>query len=168
MNSPANEDRLYILTVTCPGYIGTIAATSNFLAGRSCDIIEMAQFDDVHVPNGRYFLRIAFRTHADRTPPLEQLRREFESSATEFSMKWAMYDSAARSRVLIMVSLADHCLENLLYRYRTGELKIAIPAVVSNHPDLAPHVEWLDIPFIHLPVTHDSKTDQEARLWKLI
>ena len=76
--------------------------------------------------------------------------------------------SSRRSRVLLMVSKADHCLQDLLYRHRIGELDMDIPAVVSNHDDLRPLVEWHGIPFHYLPITKDSKAKQEAALLELI
>jgi formyltetrahydrofolate deformylase len=83
-------------------------------------------------------------------------------------MEWAIHDTTARPRVLIMVSKFDHCLNDLLYRHRIGELKMDITAVVSNHPDLQSLAQWHDIPFIHLPMTPNSKAAQEERLMEIV
>jgi formyltetrahydrofolate deformylase len=83
-------------------------------------------------------------------------------------MEWRIDDAAKRDRVLIMVSRFDHCLNDLLYRYRTGALAIDIPAIVSNHSDLASLAEWHRIPFHHLPVTAATKAAQEDKLMQLV
>lgn len=156
----------YILTVTCPGAPGLTAALSQFLAERGCYIMEMAQFDDI--TTDRFFARTVFRVNPDKPPPIRQLQEEFAAVAIDHQMEWAIHDVLLRPRVLIMVSKFDHCLNDLLYRYRTGELKMDIPAVVSNHSDLEHLVRWHEIPFIHLPVTPETRTAQESRLWEII
>ena len=157
----------YILTVTCASARGQIAAISRFLDENSCYISELAQFDDTG--SGRFFVRCRFRGEPDVTPPVQQLREAFaDGPAARFEMEWAIHDPALRPRVLILVSRFDHCLNDLLYRHRTGELHMEIPAVVSNHPDLEPLSRWHGIPFVHLPVTPSTKAEQEARLSALI
>jgi len=156
----------YILTASCAGALGQVAAVSGFLAERGCYIMEMSQFDDIL--SGRFFVRAVFRTDPGKTPPLGQLRQEFVIPAERFAMEWAIHDTLVRPRVLILVSKFDHCLNDLLYRYRTGDLKMDIPVVLSNHPDLERLVQWHDIPFIHLPVTPQTKAAQEAHLLEII
>ena len=156
----------YILTVACPGVPGLTAALSQFLAERGCYIMEMAQFDDI--TTDRFFARTVFRVNPDKTPPTRQLQEEFAAVAIDHQMEWAIHDTLSRPRVLIMVSKFDHCLNDLLYRYRIGELRMDIPAVVSNHSDLESLVRWHEIPFIHLPVTAETKAAQESRLWEII
>lgn len=128
--------------------------------------MEFAQFEDDYT--GRFFARTRFRAESDNTPSLEQLRKEFELPAARFDMEWAIYDSAIRPRVLILVSKFDHCLQDLLYRHRMGELMMDVVAVVSNHPDLEPLARDRGIPFRHLPVSPATKAAQEARLWEII
>ena len=82
-------------------------------------------------------------------------------------MVWGIHDPDRKARVMILVSKFDHCLNDLLYRYRTGDLNIEIPAIVSNHPDLEHLAQWHDIPFHHMPVTKDTKEEQEEKLYKL-
>ena len=81
------------------------------------------------------------------TPPLDQFAHRFSRIAERFNMVWGLHDAQRRERLLILVSKLDHCLNDLLYRYRTGDLHVEIAAVVSNHPDLEPLVRWHGIPF---------------------
>jgi formyltetrahydrofolate deformylase len=83
-------------------------------------------------------------------------------------MEWRMDDAATKARVLILVSKQLHCLNDLLHRYRTGQLPMEIPAVISNHPDARGIVEWHGIPFHHLPIEHGDKTAQEKKISALI
>jgi formyltetrahydrofolate deformylase len=99
---------------------------------------------------------------------LGRLRGEFSAVAEAEQMEWRIHDSRERTRVLIMVSNFDHCLEDLLYRHRTGELKMDVTAVVSNHVTLQPTAARHNLPFFHLPVTPATKAEQERRLVELI
>ena len=166
MSVTAEEKNHYILTCSCASAPGQVAAISGFLDQRGCYIMEFSQFDDT----GRnwFFARTLFRTDPKKTPSLSQLRQEFEATANRFDMEWAIRDTTVQPRVLIMVSKFDHCLNDLLYRRRIGELRMDVPAVVSNHPDLEPLAQRHDIPFIHLPVTSATKAAQEARLLEII
>ncbi len=166
MNVTIEEKNHYILTCSCASAPGQVAAISGFLDQRGCYIMEFSQFDDT----GRnwFFARTLFRTDPKKTPSLNQLRQEFEATATRFDMEWAIRDTTVQPRVLIMVSKFDHCLNDLLYRRRVGDLKMDVPAVVSNHPDLEPLAQRHDIPFIHLPVTPETKAAQEARLLEIV
>jgi len=156
----------FILTVSCPGRSGIVAAIGNFLADRDCFIKELHQYDDLDF--GRFFCTIEFFFEGDQKPRVEQLRAAFEKTALGFDMKWAIHDAAQPTKVLIMVSKYDHCLRDLLYRRSTGELNIDITAVVSNHQALRTMVEPEKIPFIHLPVTKDTKSEQESRLMEIV
>lgn len=156
----------YILTATTRGRIGIIAAMAGFLAERGCYIDDMAQFDDLST--GQFFVRAVFRGDSNKTPSLDRLNEEFKQVGERFDMQWSIQDSSVRKRVLIMVSKFDHCLNDLLYRWRTGELRIDIPAIVSNHPDLEPLARWHNIPYHHLPVTPENKAEQEAKLMALV
>lgn len=166
MTVMARKQDEYILTASCPRTRGIIAALGNFLADRGCNVTEMAQFDDVLT--SQFFTRIVFQTETDPKPNLRQLRSAFEATGARFDMDWAIHDSTACPRVLIMVSRFDHCLNDLLYRHRTGELHMDITAVVSNHPDLKSLADWHKLPYHHLPVTPENKTQQEARLMEIV
>ncbi len=159
---------IYVLKASCKGVIGTVARISTFLAERRCYIMEMQQFDEILT--GRFFVRTVFSTTPDRTPSLEELKRAFgeELPRAEEDFEWEIHDTLARPKVLLMVSKFDHCLDDLLYRVRTGELKMEVPAIVSNHPDLKRLADWHGIPFVHLPVTPETKAAQEARLMEIV
>ncbi len=159
---------IYVLKASCKGVIGTVARISTFLAERRCYIMEMQQFDEILT--GRFFVRTVFSTTPGQTPSLDELKRAFDEalSSSEEDLSWELHDSLARPKVLLMVSKFDHCLVDLLYRHRTGELKMEVPAIVSNHPDLKPLADWHGIPFHHLPVTADTKAAQEARLLEIV
>ena len=155
-----------ILTASCASRMGTTARVTSFLAARRFYIIEMQQFDDTI--SQRFFVRITFcGVHGEKLD-LAKLRKEFESVATIEEMQWRIHDSKERTRVLMMVSNFDHCLEDLLYRHRIGELKMDITAIVSNHVTLQPTAAQHRIPFFHLPVTPATKPQQERRLLELV
>jgi formyltetrahydrofolate deformylase len=156
----------YTLSATCASRLGTVAAVSTFLASRACYITEMHQFDDVITE--RFFVRVTFHADPVRSPSHEGLRVQFLEVAEREQMDWEIHDNARRERVLLMVSRFDHCLEDLLYRRRTGELAMDVPVIVSNHPDLRPIADAAGIPFLHLPVTRENKREQERRLLELV
>jgi formyltetrahydrofolate deformylase len=159
-------DHPYVLTATCASRMGTTAAITGFLAARRFYLMEMHQFDDTS--SQRFFVRITFCGVAGEPVDLPALRQQFEPVASREQMQWRIHDSRERTRVLIMVSNLDHCLEDLLYRHRTGELKMDITAVVSNHLTMQPIAERHELPFFHLPVTPATKAEQERRLMELV
>jgi formyltetrahydrofolate deformylase len=161
-----STDHPYVLTASCPSRMGTTAAVAGFLAARRFYLMEMHQFDDT--VSQRFFVRVTFCAVQGERVDLPKLRREFEQVARAEEMEWAIHDSAERSRVLIMVSQFDHCLEDLLYRHRTGGLKMEVTAIVSNHVTLQPIAARHNLPFFHLPVTPASKPEQERRLMELV
>jgi len=159
----------FILTLSCPDTVGIVAAVSGFLAEHSCNILDSAQFDDLD--SGRFFMRVSFTAPAPvlpQGPAHAALTAEFTPVADRFAMSWAIDDAARRPRLLIMVSKFGHCLNDLLYRYRTNALKVDIPAIVSNHRDFYQLAAWHNVPFHYLPVSEATKAHQEARLWEII
>ena len=161
-----NTSHSYILTASCASRMGTTAAVTGFLAAHRLYIKEMQQFDDVLTK--RFFVRVTFCGVAGETTDLEGLRSEFVAVATAEQMQWAIHDGGRRTRVMILVSKLDHCLEDLLYRHRTGELAMDVTAIVSNHPDMQPIAYRAGIPYFLMPVTPTTKAAQEARLLELI
>jgi formyltetrahydrofolate deformylase len=159
-------DHPYVLTASCPSRMGTTAAIAGFLAARRFYLMEMHQFDDTI--SERFFVRSTFCAVQGERVDLAHVRREFEPVAAAEELEWRIHDSRERTRVLIMVSNFDHCLEDLLYRHRTGELQMDITAVVSNHPTLQPTAARHNLPFFHLPVTPANKSEQERRLMELV
>ena len=127
----------YILTITCPDRVGIVAAVSGLLAAHEGNIIESDQFSDTE--SSRFFMRLVFDLNEATAPVLAE---HFASLATEFSMDWHLHDLRRRPRVMILVSTAEHCLNDLLYRHRTGALPMDIVAIVSNHRELAHLAEW--------------------------
>ncbi len=159
------ENKKYILTISCPDHTGIVAQVSGFLADQDAFINESAHFGDS--VSDRFFMRTVF-TPGPYTPDAFELAKKFSRVAERFQMVWGIHDANRKQRLLIMVSKFDHCLNDLLYRYRTGELNADIPAIVSNHPDLEKLAQWHDIPFYHMPVTKDTKDEQEEAVWDLI
>ncbi|HUL19630.1 MAG TPA: formyltetrahydrofolate deformylase [Steroidobacteraceae bacterium] len=159
-------DHPYVLTASCPSRMGTTAAVTGFLASRRFYLIEMHQFDDTL--SQRFFVRITFCAVQGEKVDMRRLREEFAPVAQREEMEWRIHDSRERTRVLIMVSNFDHCLEDLLYRHRMGELQMDVTAVVSNHVTLQPTAMRHNLPYFHLPVTPATKTEQERRLLELI
>jgi formyltetrahydrofolate deformylase len=159
-------DHPYVLTASCPSRMGTTAAVTGFLASRRFYLIEMHQFDDTL--SQRFFVRITFCAVQGEKVDLRLLREEFATVAQREEMEWRIHDSRERTRVLIMVSNFDHCLEDLLYRHRMGELQMDVTAIVSNHVTLQPTAMRHNLPYFHLPVTPGTKAEQERRLLELI
>jgi formyltetrahydrofolate deformylase len=151
-----------ILTLACPDQPGIVARVSAFLYERGCNILDAQQYDDEET--GRFFMRVVFEGE-----DADALRGAFETLATALSMDWTLRDPAQRYRVMILASKFDHCLADLLYRWRIEELPMELTAVVSNHAAATfQHVDLSGLPFHHLPVTRETKLEQEAALWALI
>ncbi len=155
----------FILTLSCPDRAGIVRDVSTFVAEQGGNIVESAQFGDIetHV----FCMRIAFELEGADLD-CEPLADVFRPIAESFDMDWTLYVASKPARVLLMVSKFDHCLANILYRQKMGELNIEIPAVVSNHRDTYQLVASHDIPFHHMPITPDNKLEQEAKLRELI
>jgi formyltetrahydrofolate deformylase len=156
----------YVLTLSCPDRPGIVSAVSTFLAHNGQNILDAQQFSDVEA--SKFFMRVVF-TAADLAVELSALQTGFAALAERFNMDWQMRDRAARRRVMLLVSKFDHCLADILYRWRTGELAMIPTAIVSNHPrETYAGLDFGDIPFHHLPVTKESKREQEAKIWTMV
>jgi formyltetrahydrofolate deformylase len=155
----------YILRLQCPDRPGLVARVAGFLAERGCNIIDARQYDDWAV--NRFFMRIAFTPAGGGT--IEQLGAEFAGVAADAGMEWSLRRGGEHRRVLLMVSKWDHCLGDLLYRERLGELPMEVVGVVSNHPREVLHTSLIgDVPYHHLPVTRETKPQQEAEVKRLV
>lgn len=159
-----NTDR-YIFTGTCRAVTGVVAAVTSFLADRECYICALEQFDDESTK--KFFMRAVFRRQ-ENAPSIEMMTEEFASISEKFGMEWNFHCPATPVKTIILVSKYDHCLDDLLYRKRKGEINMEVTSVVSNHQDLRPMVEREGIRFIHLPVTRETKAQQEQRLLEII
>jgi formyltetrahydrofolate deformylase len=158
-------DHQYVLTLSCPDRPGIVSAVSTFLAHNGQNILDAQQFNDVETD--KFFMRVVF-TAADLAVGLAALQTGFAAIAERFGMDWQMRDRANRRRVMLLVSKSDHCLADILYRWRTGELAMIPTAIVSNHPrETYAGLDFGDIPFHHLPVTKETKRAQEDAIWKL-
>ena len=159
-----DEENL-IFTGTCRAGTGVVAAITGYLADQNCYICSLEQFDDEST--GKFFLRSVFRLQQN-SPAVDEVRQGFEAIAQKFSMDWQIHDPNVAVKTLILVSKYDHCLDDILYRKRKGEFNIDITAVVSNHNDLRDMVEHQGHNFVHLPVTPNSKIEQESQLQRVL
>jgi len=155
----------YVFAAACPDQPGIVAAVSGLLAERKLNILDADQFND-HV-NRRFFIRVHFTELGDRYD-VAGLRVELSPLASRFDMSWSLHDTSERPRLLVLVSKLDHCLHDLLYRHRNGELRADIPMVVSNHKDCYQLAAWYGIPYRHLPVTPETKARQERKLREIV
>ncbi|MFF1321819.1 formyltetrahydrofolate deformylase [Streptomyces chartreusis] len=157
--------REFVLTLSCPDQAGLVHAVATYLVHHSGNILESRQFDDRL--QDRFFMRVHFDV-SDPGISLEDLRTGFGAVAQAYGIDWRLHDASTPTRTLIMVSRFGHCLNDLLFRRSTGALNIEIPAIVSNHRDFEPLARSYGIPFHHVPVTKDTKTEAEARLLELV
>ncbi len=164
MPAKPKQSRDAVLTLSCPDKTGIVHAVAAFLHAQGCNILDSAQYGDPDTR--RFFMRVHFESMRPRMT-LAQLRTRFATVAAKFAMHWQMHDMAEKPGVLILVSKFDHCLHDLLYRHRNGELKCRITSVVSNHMDAYQLAASYGIAFHYLPVTKD-KAKQEKRLLEII
>ncbi|SER45764.1 formyltetrahydrofolate deformylase [Vreelandella subterranea] len=160
-----DKNNRWILAAQCASRLGTVDVVTRFLKEQRCYITEQQSFDDRL--SERFFIRTEFRPE-DETFDADAFQSAFAERAADFAMSFELTAPETRIPVVIMVSKADHCLNDLLYRYRIGQLPIDIRAIVSNHPDLAPLAEWHGIPYRYLPITPQTKPEQEAQVWEEI
>ena len=155
----------YILTLACPDRMGIVYNVSAFLLERGGNIIDSAQFNDPET--GLFFMRVLFSISRPEVG-LAVLRDEFRKLGDEFGMNWKIHDAAVKPKVMILVSQHGHCLNDLLYRYRAGTLRMEIPAIVSNHMDFYQLAASYNIPFFHLPVNKENKAHQEEKVMEIV
>ncbi|GGB94864.1 formyltetrahydrofolate deformylase [Novosphingobium endophyticum] len=156
---------VYTLRLQCPDRPGLVAKVAGFLADRGSNILDAQQFDDSE--NDFFFMRIAFEPSEGWG--VERLRDEFAQIAGEAGMEWSLQDQAVRKKVALMVSKWDHCLVDLLYRERLGELPMEVVGIISNHPRELLHGGLIgDVPFYHLPISKDTKPQQEAQIKQVV
>ena len=152
------------LLISCPDQHGIVAAVSGFLAERGANIVSSAQYS-TDPEGGAFFMRMTFAIQAID----EDFAKAFaEQVAERFSMLWYLHDAAQPKRVAILVSREDHCLLDLLWRWRRGELHCDIPLVISNHPDSAEDVATFGVRYEHVPVAKGEKPAAEARMLELL
>ena len=154
----------FVLTLSCPDTTGIVFHVTGFLFERDCNIIDSAQFGDEST--GLFFMRVHFSSTAalDR----DAIAKDFAPIAERFSMEAHIHDLRVRPRVLLLVSKFGHCLNDLLFRWSSGQLAMDIPAIVSNHADFQPLAHSYRIPFFYLPVTAGTKLQQEERVIEMV
>jgi formyltetrahydrofolate deformylase len=156
----------YILTLSCEDRPGLVATVTGLLFENGGNILEAQQFNDQETD--RFFMRVVFAL-AGGASAVETLRRRVEELAGELGLAWRLRPVGQKQRVLLLVSKFDHCLGDLLYRTQIGELNMEVVGIVSNHPRDALKVSILgDIPYHYLPVTKETKAQQEAQIKQLI
>jgi formyltetrahydrofolate deformylase len=158
----------YVLTIACVDKPGIVSAVTGYLYEAGGNILEAQQFNDQET-NG-FFMRVVFATSATMDDDaMAAFRAGLSPVADRFGMKWTLRDRAEKKRVMILVSKFDHCLIDLLYRWRNDELAMDITAIVANHPrETYAGVDFDGIPFHYLPISRDTKMEQEAQLWDLV
>lgn len=155
-----------VLTLSCDDQPGLVAKVAGLLFERGANIQEAQQFNDRD--SGRFFMRVLFEL-VDGGVDLQDLHAAFRPLADSHAMTWSMRSTAERRKVLLLVSKFDHCLGDLLYRNRTGELPMDVVGIVSNHPREVLKISLIgDAPFHHLPVTKETKSEQEAQIKAIV
>ena len=169
MAPPSSLQSHYILTIASPDRPGIVAAVTTFLFEAGGNILEAQQFDDLQ--SNRFFMRVVFvaEASADASDYAARFRDQFAPMAEQFGMEWSLRNRLEKRRVMILVSKFDHCMVDLLYRWRNGELPMEITAIVANHPrETYANVDFAGLRFHHLPMTRQTKMEQEAELWDLV
>jgi len=159
-------DTRYVLTLSCPNRPGIVAAVSTALFEGGFNILDAQQFDDLET--GVFFARVAFNPTPEGISAAAW-RAGFQEIAERFQMSWSLRASTERRRVALLVSRFDHCLVDILYRWRSGELPMEPVAIIANYPrETYSHIDFGDIPFHYLPVSKQTKLEQEAKLWETV
>jgi formyltetrahydrofolate deformylase len=156
----------YILTLSCSNRPGIVAKVSTCLFESGGNILDAQQFDDTET--GNFFMRVVFDAAAAALD-LAALRDRFKTIAESFAMTWSLRQAEEKKRVFILVSRFDHCLVDLLYRWRSGELAMDVVGIGANYPrETYAHIDFGDIPFHYLPITKQTKLEQETQVWDLV
>jgi len=159
----------YILTVNCPETIGIVRQVSNFFYELGFSVFEAAEYADLE--NKRFFARWEFGA-SDKSGvgiEIDQISDQFATIADEFDMNWQLFEAKKKPRVLLAVSQHGHCLNDLLYRWKEEDsFPAEIVGVVSNHEVFRDKVEWYGLPFHYLPITPETKPQQEQQILNIM
>jgi formyltetrahydrofolate deformylase len=154
-----------VLSLSCADRPGIVAAVSARLFEAGCNITEAHQYNDVDT--ALFFMRVRFTMPTDGTT--EAFAASFTETADRFGIEFTVRNTKRRQRVVLLASKLDHCLSDILYRWRSGEFMMDVVGIISNHPrETYAHLDFASIPFHHLPVTRTTKMEQEAQIWELI
>ncbi len=154
----------YILTLSCPDRMGIVHHVSGWLLRRHGNIIHSQQFGDLDTE--RFFLRVHFALPLDTA--VDELTQDFADVAERYAMRFQIHDRHRKARLLILVSRQGHCLNDLLFRAQSGQLPVDVAGVASNHPDFRAMAQAHGVPFHHLPVTPETRAEQERRILDLV
>lgn len=154
----------FILTLSCADRRGIVGAVSGLLAERTCNILDSAQYSDTQT--GRFFMRIHFLVEDGTSHDV--LTNDFDELARRYEMEWQLRNASAKPRILILVSKIGHCLNDLLYRHSSGLLHADLRGVVSNHDAFRELAHGHAVPFHYLPVTPNTRAQQEQELLDLV
>jgi len=154
----------FILTLSCPDRIGIVHSVTGWLLSLHGNIVDAQQFGDIE--EERFFLRVHFKLPVPAS--VDELQESFASVAEKFNMQARIHDANRKARLLILVSRQGHCLNDLLFRAHSGQLPVEVAAVASNHNDFAGMAASYGIPFHHLPVTPETKAQQERQILDLV
>lgn len=157
---PRND---FILTLSCPDRTGIVYNVSGLLLKHQGNIIDAQQFGDEQT--GRFFLRVHFSLPESMT--IEVLEQDFSTLAEPFNMEWHLYDAQRKARLLILVSKQGHCLNDLLFRVQSKQLHADVVGIISNHRDFEAMAQSNGVPFHYLPVTPETKAEQESRILEI-
>jgi formyltetrahydrofolate deformylase len=155
-------NKTYVVTLSCPDRPGIVHAVAGALLVAGCNILDSQQYGSP--ATGNFFMRVEATTAASRAA----LHAALEPVADAFGMQWSLNPVGQKVRTLLMASTSAHCLNDILFQQRSGTLPIDIPAIVSNHRDLAGLAEFYGIPFHYIPVTPDTKAEAEDKLRALM
>ena len=159
----APTNHVYILTLSCPDRLGLVHSVSGFLLERGGNIEEAAQYNDHDT--GLFFMRVRF---ACEQLSHEALRAQLQPFAQALSMDWALHATSEPMRTVLLVSKEGHCLNDLLFRWKSGLLPLDIRAIISNHREFYQLAASYNVPFHHIPVSAATKAQAEAKLFEII
>lgn len=155
-----------VLVASCPDKVGINRDVSQFLYDIGASITQTDQFSERET--ARFFMRYAFTQLGEEALTAAEVRDKFQPVGDTLQMNWQIHDTARKTRTLIAVSKIGHCLNDLLYRWRNGDLETDIVGVVSNHEDMRSVVEWHGLPYHYLPVDNNNRSEQEQAVATLI
>lgn len=156
----------YVLTLSCRDRHGIVADVTTFLANHYYNIEESSQFEDSQ--EHRFFMRSEFSAVGDKATNIEIVRQQFAEIASKDNMDWQLCDLTIKPKIVVAVSQWGHCLNTLLHKWKEGTLPVEIAAVVSNHEHMRDLVDWYNVPFHYLPITKETKPQQEAELFTVM
>ena len=157
----------FILKINCKDKAGIISSVSNFLFKNNFNILESSQFRDIR--NNDFFMRVKFENITNKVNyDTKKIEKKFMEVANKFKMNFTFFDTTKKQNILIMVSKFGHCLNNILYQWKTNNLNVNIPCIVSNHKEMQEIVEHYGITYNYMPINKNNKMHQEKELLLLV